>query len=131
MLGRCFDLKLKPLVILKTILEKQLQSTLNFGLEFCFIKNSLLKQLNVRQNILIKNILGIKYYAQIKPLLNELKIEQIEQLYFKHKIFGMRQLINNDFTFNIFVYINRFYDDVKQCGKNSFVSQLNDLKKLL
>ena len=31
------------------------QSILHFGLEFCFIKTSLLRQLNTRQNILIKN----------------------------------------------------------------------------
>ena len=41
----------------------------------------------------------------------------------------MRQLLNNDFTLKKFLYINRFYDDVKQCGKDSFVSQLNDLKE--
>ena len=54
------------------------QSILHFGLEFCFIKSPLLRQLNTRQNILLKNVLGVKYFARIKSLLNELKIEAIE-----------------------------------------------------
>ena len=111
------------------IFKQFCQSTLNFGLEFCFIKNSILKCLNTRQNILIKNVLGIKYFARIKPLLNELKIETIEQLYYKHKIFGARQLLKNSFTNKIFSYINRFYKNVEHKENHSFISQLQELQE--
>ena len=87
------------------------QSTFNFGLEICYINNNILKQFNIRQNILIKNVLGIKYYARFKPLLNELKIDQIEQLYFKHKIFGLKQVHNNKLTYDLYSYLNRYYDN--------------------
>ena len=45
---------------------------------------------NLGQNILSKNIKGFKYFTLIELLLNKLKINQIEKLYLKHKIFGLR-----------------------------------------
>ena len=65
------------------------------------------------------------------PLLNELKIEAIEQIYYKHKIFAARQLIKNNFTSKIFSYVSRFYTKMEQMETVSFISQLQDQKKFV
>ena len=87
-----------------------------------------MKQFNIRQNILLKNVLGIKYFARFKPLLNELKIDQIEQLYFKHKIYGFKQLHNNKLTYDLFSYLTRYYDNCENIERCSYISQYNELK---
>ena len=70
------------------------------------MNKTFLNQLNVRQNFLLKTILGIRNHARFKPLLHELKVDQISQLYFKHKIFGFKQICLNDFSYSIFTYLN-------------------------
>ncbi|RNA19453.1 hypothetical protein BpHYR1_037288 [Brachionus plicatilis] len=37
----------------------------------------------------------IKKYARLRPMLEALRLETVEQLYMKHKIFIMKQLKNN------------------------------------
>ena len=76
---------------------------------------------------MIKNILGVKYFARAQPLLNELKIEQVKQLYMKHNLFGVRQFFNNDLSRKIFTFLNQQYMKNVKIAKQSFVSQLNDL----
>ena len=53
------------------------QSILRFGLDNLFLRSEALNYLNVRQNILLRNALGFKRYTRLKPLLNEIKVEQI------------------------------------------------------
>ena len=84
--------------------------------------------LNIRQNVLIKNVLGIKYYSRAKPLLNVLKIEQVHQLYMKHKLFGVRQFSKNQKSNDILEYLVKYYNRVKPT-KLSFISQLDQVTK--
>ena len=107
------------------------QSTLNFGFEFCYINKELLKLFNVRQSILVKNVLGINYFARSKPLLNELKIDPVEQLYYKHKIFG--EIINNRFQcndLNIRESIRRVLKDFNINNGYMYIKTLNELLKV-
>ena len=62
------------------------QSILEFGLENLYLSRQSLNQLNVRQNTLIKNIIGLRFWTRTKAFLNELKIESIKQLYLKHVV---------------------------------------------
>ena len=48
------------------------QSIIRFGLDNIFLKRTFINQLNVKQNILIKNFIDVKYFAISKALLNEL-----------------------------------------------------------
>ena len=52
----------------------------------------------------------------------------MEQIYYKHKIFGLRQLKNNNLTNNLYLYFNRYYSDSENIKQHSFISQVNDLK---
>ena len=57
----------------------------------------------------------------MSPLLNVLKVEQIGQLYSKHKIYGS-QFLKNELTFNNFMYLKRYYNE-KKANNESFMSQ--------
>ena len=79
----CNPLMLHPHAI-GFIYKQFCQSILKFGFEFVHLKKSFLSKLDVRQNILLKNILGIRHRARFKVILNELKVEQVSLLYEKH-----------------------------------------------
>ena len=51
------------------------QSIYRYNLDVILISNSKLKELDIRQNILIKKLIGFKKYA--KPLNEALKLESI------------------------------------------------------
>jgi hypothetical protein len=91
------------------IYKQYCQSIIKFGLENLHLDTSFLNLLNVRQNILIKNVLGINYNSRSKVLMNELKIENLVQLYEKHKIFGIKQFTKNNMSRDILIYLNDYY----------------------
>jgi hypothetical protein len=91
------------------VYKQYCQSIVRYGLEFIYLKKTFLNQLNVRQSILLKSILGIKYYARSKALLNELGLEQIGQIYEKHKIYGWNQCMKNPLLSDIFSYLDKYY----------------------
>ncbi len=76
---------LHPLVV-GFIYKQYCQSILKFGFEFFQLRRSFLSMLDMRQNILLKNILGVHHRARFKMVLNEIKVE----LYAKHKVFGWK-----------------------------------------
>ena len=63
------------------------QSIIRYGNEVINLSNSIFRLLNIKQNILIKKCLSVSIYSRTKPIVIILKIEQISQVYFKHKIF--------------------------------------------
>lgn len=73
------------------IFKQYCQSILKFGMENLYMKPSSIKLLNTRQNILLKNVIVIKYFARMSPLLTAIKVDQIRQIYIKHKFFKMSQ----------------------------------------
>ena len=90
------------------------------------LRKSFIDGLNIRQNLLLKNILGIRHRARFKPLLNELKVEQVNLTYVKHKLFGWKQCINNQLTFYIFNYLASLVPNVPNYNF-SFIKQLSDV----
>ena len=54
--------------------------------------------LNVRQNVLLKHALGLNSRCRTKPLLHRLNVDQIGQIYQKHKLFGIKHLLSNDLS---------------------------------
>ena len=86
------------------------QSIMKYSLELFFLNVACLRLLNVRQNFLLKNILGLSHFCRTKPLFQALRIEQVTQLYMKHKIHFLKQITFNDLSlkvFNFFLYTLR------------------------
>jgi hypothetical protein len=100
----CSPFKLHPYAI-GFVYKQFCQSILKFGFEYVYLRSSFLDQLNVRQNLLLKNVIGIKHRARFKPLINELKVEPVGLAYGNHKVFGWKQCVNNPITNKIFNYI--------------------------
>jgi len=115
------------------IYKQYCQSIIKFGFENLFLNSSKLRELNVRQNILVKSGLGLNYYCRTKPLFHALKIEQLTQLYLKHKLFFLRQIYLNRLTRDVFGFLDGFYHYFKsdQIPKETFTSQLLEVEKFI
>ena len=120
----CSPQKLHPYAI-AFIFKQFCQSIFKFGLEFVYLRKTFLNSLNIRQNLLLKNILGIRHKARFKPLLNELCVEQINLVYAKHKIFGWKQCMKNQMTSSIYSFLLSCKSQVK--NNFSFTKQLADV----
>jgi len=97
-----------------------------------FLRKSFLTKLEIRQNILLKHVLGIHHRARLKIVLNAIKVEQVYQLYEKHKVFGWSQCLKNHLTERILNGLSVCTSNIK-CTNTSFVQQLKevvDSKKL-
>ncbi|RNA30722.1 hypothetical protein BpHYR1_031628 [Brachionus plicatilis] len=68
--------------------SKRLWSIFRYHLDLVFVGETKLGQLDIR-------MFDIKKYARFRPMLgSDLRLETLEQLYMKHKIFFMKQLKN-------------------------------------
>jgi hypothetical protein len=121
----CNPHKLHPRAI-GFIYKQYCQSILKFGFEFVFLRKSFLRKLEIRQNILLKNILGIHHRARFKIVLNTIKVEQVYQLYEKHKLFGWRQCLKNYLTERILNGLSVCTSNIN-CTNKSFFQQLKEV----
>ena len=103
------------------------QSICRYGFENLFIDNKTLGHLNVRQSTLIKHAVGVGTRARTKPLLQVLGIEQVTQIYQKHKIYGIRQFLTNALTRTVFNDLKQRYSQLTP-AKRSFFHQLKTLE---
>ena len=103
------------------------QSICRYGFENLFIDNKTLGHLNVRQSTLIKHAVGVGARARTKPLLQVLGIEQITQIYQKHKIYGIRQFLANALTRTVLNELKQRYSQ-QTPAKRSFFHQLKTLE---
>ncbi len=69
----CNPYRLHPLAV-GSIYKQYSQSMLKFGFQFFQLRRSFLSMLDVRQNILLKNILGVHHRAKFKVVLNEIRV---------------------------------------------------------
>ena len=99
------------------------QSIFRYGLDNLYVNNKQIDSFNIRQNILIKRAIGISKFCKTTPLFQVLKIESMEQLYAKHKIFCYRQIKNNQMTSEILNYLRQHYEN-NVISEHSFVKQL-------
>ena len=95
------------------------------------MNKSFIKLLNKRQSILVKNILGIKYFSKSTSLLNKLGIEQFEHIYYKLKIYGLKQFSQNDTSSALLDYLELYYRKTKKPPKLSFLYQIDRVKELI
>ena len=120
----CKPKGLNPFIISKTY-KKFCQSIIFDGFETCYLSRSNLKELNIRQNILIKNSLGLTKFLRTTPLLNALQIKSVEELYFKHKILLFKQFRFNDTTKYVLDFLLSHYSGLNiKCPKESCISEI-------
>jgi len=106
------------------IYKQYCQSIMKFGFEFVYFRKSFLSKLDIRQNILLKNILGIHHRARFKVVLNIMKVEQVSLLYEKHKVFGWRQCTKKSLTEKIFDNLS-LVNSKNKVSNLSYFSQLS------
>jgi len=123
----CKPLQLSP-IRTAYIYKQYCQSQLNYGLETVHLTAKCLKELNNRQNLLVKYAIGISKYSRTSPLFDSLYIEQIEVLYRKHKILFYKQLSHNPITSSLFDFLCRYYSNSK-IPQQSYFAQLGLVEK--
>ena len=114
--------------IIASIYKQYAQSIFKYGLEVLHLNKTNLSNFNIRQNIIVKRAIGINKYCKTKPLFTVLRIESINELYLKHKIFFYKQIIKNDLTISIFNFLEEHYKNKKSCD-DSFVKQIQMVNK--
>ena len=110
------------------IYKQYCQSQFKYGLEVLHIDKTCLKEIETRQNILVKNSIGLGKYCLTTPLFDSLKIESIKQLYMKHKVFFVKQIETNVLTKTLFSFLDEFYRHHK-IPRGSFVAQCNEVER--
>ncbi|CAF0931715.1 unnamed protein product [Brachionus calyciflorus] len=70
-----------------------------------FLYKHILKELDTRQNILIKRMIGLKKFTHITPLNEALKLESVSQIYYKHKVFFLEQLLRNQSCKDVLLFL--------------------------
>jgi hypothetical protein len=124
----CRPFGLNPMTI-AFIYKQYCQSIFRYGLEFVHLTKTKIEGFNVRQNILIKRSIGLSKYLRTTPLFNCLKIESIQEIYQKHKIFLYKQIKANRLTSQIFDVLKDKYDKkIVEIDSESIFKQMNIIK---
>ena len=114
------------------IFKQFCQSLFRYGLEFYHLSAKMIDSYNIRQNILIKRSIGLSKYVKTKPLFKCLKVDSIEQIYFKHKISLFKQIKANNLTSEVFKSLYDVYEKkVIKSDNSTLYSQLKDVNKKL
>ena len=58
-----------------------------------------------------------------------LKLDSINTIYLKHKIYFYRQIMNNELASSVFNYLKSFYNEKVKAHVHSFVNQLEIVNK--
>ena len=110
------------------IYKQYCQSLFKFGFENLFLSKDKLNILNKRQNILIKQAIGISKFSKSKPLMTALNIDSVDCIYNKHKLFFHKQIKKNFLTYQIFLFLN---NNKKNLSNDSYIKQIENVNKLL
>ena len=77
------------------------QSICHYGLELISLSKGLLKNLDIRQNILLKTALGLPKRIKTSPLLDAMKISRLSELYLQFKLSFMKQIRSNGLALGV------------------------------
>ncbi len=126
----CNPSRLHP-VDIGFIYKQYSQTILKYGFEFVQLKKTFLDKLDLRQNTLLKNVLGVRHKGRFKVVLNVIKVEQVSLAYAKHKVFEWKQCMRNSLTELMFGILNKEEATVLQSDKaiksSSFSRQLREV----
>ena len=106
------------------------QSILRYPLDIVHLPTYKLKEYDSRQSILLKHLLGLGKYCKTSPLLEAIHIESVSRIYFKHKIFMLKQIKQNKLCTDIFEFLKCHYNSFKS-PVNSFFNQLAVVSKVI
>ena len=87
------------------------QSILLYGFEIWNYSKTKMNELKVRQNILVKNTIGLPKLSKKTPLFVSLNIKSIQHLLYQHKLAFLMQLYKVDYTKIIYYYLEHNYED--------------------
>ena len=114
-----------------TFIYKQFsQSIFRHGIDMLSISATHLKQLDIRQNILVKQSIGLSRFCKTSPLNQALSLDSISTIYLKHKMFFLRQIKEVKLTNEVFSYLSDFYSRITS-HVHSFNNQLITVNKRL
>jgi hypothetical protein len=105
------------------IYKQYCQSIFRYGLECLHLPAYKLNEYNTRQNLLLKQAIGLSKFALSTPLLNSLRVEKITEVYMKQKLYFFKQIMSNSLTKVAYDFLKEFYPKNK-APKESFVKQL-------
>jgi hypothetical protein len=126
----CKPLHLNPFSV-GYIYKQYCQSQFKYGLENTFISQSCLHALEIRQNILVKQAIGLGKYCRTKALFASLRIESISQMYQKHKIFFLKQINQNSLVNRLFEYLRTYYEENNiTIPKSSYIRQIKNIESM-
>ena len=104
------------------------QSILLYGLEVLNYSATAINEVNIRQNILIKNTIGLSKFVKTTPLFTALRIKSIKHLLWEHKISFVVQLCKVDYTKKIYEYLNDYYK-YQPMPTDSFFKSLSKIRE--
>jgi hypothetical protein len=105
------------------IYKQYCQSIIRYGLECLYLPEYKIKEFNVRQNIMLKQAIGLSKFALSTPLLNALKVEKITEVYMKQKLYFYKQIMANSLSKTVFNFLKEFYPRNK-APRESYLKQL-------
>ena len=94
-------------------------STFTYGLETTTLSKTSRDYLNICQNNLIRQIVGLRKYCRMSNVRKCLKIFEMEQLYVFTKLSFINTIKNNEISSKILSYLLEQLDEVKK-GSKSF-----------
>ncbi|RNA23986.1 RNA-directed DNA polymerase from mobile element jockey [Brachionus plicatilis] len=106
------------------------QSIFRYVLDSVLICESKLDELNTRQNILIKQTIGVFKYSKMKALNSAISLDSVKKLYYKHKIFFLRHMMKNELCSKTFEYLQSHYEKFDKYN-TSFCKQISNLSNTI
>jgi len=59
--------------------------------------------------MMLKQAIGLSKYALSTPLLNALRVEKIDEIYLKQKLYFFKQIMSNKLSKDVFLFLKKFY----------------------
>ena len=83
---------------------------MRYHFDTLLIGQSKINELEIRQNLLLKRAVGVKKFARFKPMLESIKVESVEQVYMKYKIYFLKQIRQSKICNNLLTFLRQKYD---------------------
>ena len=96
------------------------------GFEVLNYLTTAINEVNIRQNILIKNVIGLSKFSKSTPLLNALNIKSIHHLYDEYKIIFMKQINKHNLSHSLYNFLNEYY----KYNKKPLESYMHTVEKI-
>ena len=125
----CRPSDLNPFII-SELYKTFSQSILLYGFEVLNYSSIAINEVNIRQNILIKNTIGLSKFVRSTPLFTALRIKTFNHLLWEHKLSYITQLCKVDFTKKIYENLNEYYN-YHHKPTDSFVKSLAKIRENL